>query len=68
MLEDLPAEVFTVATVDNLDVLQSHAAVYCGDQHRSYHATTIKLVQPNPMFEIPNGRTEEKKQIFKATV
>ena len=67
VLDDLSAEVFTVATVDNFDVLRSRSAVYCGDQHRSYHGTTIELVQPNAMIEIPNGRTEngngtEKKQ------
>ena len=37
-----------VVTLDNLDFLQSNAAVYCGDQHRSWHGTTVRILQPKP--------------------
>ena len=43
LLKDLDTSTFTVATTD---FLQSHASVYSGSQHRSWHGTSVQVVQP----------------------
>ena len=46
LLKDLDTTTFTVATTDNIDFLQSHASVYTGSQYRSWHSTSVQVVQP----------------------
>ena len=52
LLKLLKNDVFTVATVDNIDFLQSNAAVYAGSQHRSWHGTSVQVVQPQSGLKV----------------
>ena len=55
---------FTIASTDNVDFLQSNAAVYSGDQHRSWHATSIQLVQPMPYTAIHTEQSIAARRLF----
>ncbi len=47
MWEHLDPHMLSIATVDNFDKQSRHAMVNCGSKSRSYHGTTIMIVQPH---------------------
>ena len=40
---------FRVVSVDNIDILQSHAHVYTTAAEQSFHGTSVQCVEPMPL-------------------
>ena len=51
VLQGLHPSVLTVVSMDNIDFLQSYAQGYCGNQHLSWHGTTVQAIQTKPSLK-----------------
>ena len=65
---DMPNDVFTVVSVNNFDILQSYASVYCSYQQQSYHGTTLQPVRPNPSLVLPPAPQHSSEQNVRVTM
>ena len=45
----IPDRVFSVATVDNIDKNEPGKRMFCGDEGRGFHGTSIQSVTPKPL-------------------
>lgn len=52
ILSELVPSTLTVVSIDNIDILQRHAAVATSVKNRSWHGTTVQCVQPLPESSI----------------
>ena len=67
---NLSPNAFRIVSVDNIDLMQSHAQVYATDSHRSYHGTSIQCVEPMPRTCVLNAHpcvTDIQKQVHALT-
>ena len=52
IISELKPDAFTIVSVDNIDILQPHAAVSSTDATRSWHGISEQCVQPRPSFNV----------------
>ena len=52
IIPELHLNTLTIASVDNIDILQPHSLVSCTDATRSWHGTSVQCVQPRSSFNI----------------
>ena len=58
--DTLSPTAFTIASVDILICYKvTQLRIYRGNQHRSYHGTTVQVIQPNLGNEIHHGYEEQ---------
>ena len=48
IVHELQPNTLTIVSVDNIDILQTHATVSCLDATRSWHGTSVQCTQPLP--------------------
>ena len=58
ILQGLDPDILTIFTLDNIDFLHSHAQVFAGNQHLSWHGTTIQAVQAKPSHVEPTKSSD----------
>ena len=46
---NIPFAKFSIATIDNIDKNEPGKRMYCGDQSRGFHGTSIQSVTPKPL-------------------
>ena len=63
---ELHPNAFRVVSVDNIDIMQSHAQVYVDNPHRSWHRTSIQTVEPKPLLprSVDAGQSQAKNEPF----
>jgi len=63
---ELHPTAFRVVSVDNIDIMRSHAQVYVDNPHRSWHRTSIQTVEPKPLLprSVDAGQSQAKNEPF----
>lgn len=52
IVPELNERALSIVSIDNMDILQTHAFVSSTDNSRSWHGTSVQCVQPLPVIGI----------------